>query len=96
MNRHSCPSSGAVLGLDATAVHLGYGLVDGESQTGTPLLARSGFIDAIGFLRTSPLRSSTKFTRTPRLSQPVIRIYRHRGPFRGSATVPTISFFPEP
>jgi hypothetical protein len=47
MNRHSCPSGGAVFGFDATAVRLDYGLGDGESQPGTSLLARSGFIHAV-------------------------------------------------
>src|SRR5215208_5079556 len=47
MNRHSCPSGGAVFGFDATAVRLDYGLGDRESQSGTSLLARSGFIHAV-------------------------------------------------
>src|SRR5688572_17365270 len=51
MNRHSCPSGGAVFGFDATAVRLDYGLGDGESQPGTSLLARSGFIHAVEALK---------------------------------------------
>src|SRR5215218_11229854 len=47
MNRHSCPSGGAVFGLDAAAVGLYYSLGDGESQPSTSLLARSGLIGAV-------------------------------------------------
>src|SRR5688500_18625846 len=47
MNRHSCPSGGAVFGLDAAAVGLYYGLGDRESQPSTSLLASSGLIGAV-------------------------------------------------
>jgi hypothetical protein len=58
---------------------------------GAGLWRLSRYHDALNFVALAEF--SEAHTGTPSLSQPVLRITRHSVPFRGSATVPTISSF---